>query len=44
MSQLKRGMDMKTPGTTRFMLRLALLIAPFAIVDRSNAACAPATP
>jgi hypothetical protein len=37
-------MGMKTLCTNYFMLRLALLIAPFAIVDRSNAACAPATP
>ena len=35
---------MKNPGTNRFMLRLALLIAPFAVVDRASAACAPASP
>ena len=37
-------MGMKTLCTNYFMLRLALLIAPFAIVDRANAACAPASP
>ena len=35
---------MKNPGTNRFMLRLALLIAPFAVVDGASAACAPASP
>ncbi|HEV7408204.1 MAG TPA: autotransporter domain-containing protein [Bradyrhizobium sp.] len=35
---------MKTLCTNYFMLRLALLIAPFAVVDRANAACAPASP
>ena len=37
-------MDLKTPGTNNFMLRLALLIASFAVVDGANAACAPASP
>jgi hypothetical protein len=37
-------MNMKTPGTSYFMLRLALLIAPFGSVDGANAACAPASP
>jgi hypothetical protein len=32
-------MDLKTPGPNYFMLRLALLIAPFGIVDRASAAC-----
>src|SRR5260221_14581088 len=32
------------PGTNYFMLRLALLIAPLAVVDRANAACAPTSP
>ena len=41
MSQQKQVMDMKTTGTNYFMLRLALLIAPFAVVDGANAACAP---
>ena len=40
----RQGMDMKTPGTNYFMLRVALLIAPFGIVDGANAACAPASP
>jgi hypothetical protein len=45
MSQQKQGMDMKTTGTNYFMLRLALLIAPFAVVDGANAAaCAPTSP
>ena len=35
---------MKTPGTNHFMLGLALLIAPLALVDGANAACAPAAP
>jgi hypothetical protein len=35
---------MKTSGTNHFMLRLALLIAPFAVVDRANAMCAPTSP
>jgi uncharacterized protein with beta-barrel porin domain len=35
---------MKTPGTKCFTLRLALLIAPFAIVDGANAACTPTSP
>jgi len=33
------GMDMKTPGTTWFMPRRPLLIAPFSIVAGTNAAC-----
>jgi len=37
-------MDMKTPGTNYFLLRVAMLIAPFGIVDGANAACAPASP
>ena len=37
-------MGMKTLCTNYFMLRLALLIAPCVIVDRANAACAPASP
>lgn len=36
-------MDLKNPGTNHFLLRLALLIAPFAVVDGANAACDPAT-
>ena len=35
---------MKTLCTNYFMLRLTLLIAPIGIVDRANAACAPASP
>jgi len=35
---------MKTTGTNYFMLLLALLVAPFGIVDGANAACAPASP
>jgi hypothetical protein len=37
-------MDMKTPGTNYFLLRVAMLIAPFGIVDGANAACGPASP
>jgi len=37
-------MGMKTLCTNYFMLRPALLIAPFAIVVRADAACAPASP
>ena len=44
MSQQKQGMGMKTLCTNYFMLRLTLLIAPIGIVDRANAACAPASP
>ena len=35
---------MKTPGMNHFMLRPALLIGPFAVVDGANAACAPTSP
>jgi uncharacterized protein with beta-barrel porin domain len=34
---------MKTPATNHFMLGLALLIAPLAVVGEANAACAPVT-
>ena len=44
MSQQKQGMGMKTLCTNYFMLRLTLLIAPIGVVDRANAACAPASP
>ncbi|MEO8316864.1 MAG: autotransporter domain-containing protein [Bradyrhizobium sp.] len=44
MSQQKQGTDLKKPGTNYFILRLALLIAPFAVADRASAACAPASP
>jgi hypothetical protein len=37
-------MDMKHRGTNYFTLRLALLIAPLAVADRANAACAPTSP
>ena len=40
----KLEIDMNTSGTTYSVLRLALLIAPFAIADRANAACAPGSP
>src|SRR5258708_32019401 len=43
-STRKLETDLKTPGTNYFMLRLALLIAPLAVVDRANAACAPTSP
>jgi uncharacterized protein with beta-barrel porin domain len=32
------------PDTNHVLLRLALLIAPFAVVDGANAACAPTSP
>ena len=32
------------PDTNHFLLRLAFLIAPFAVVDGANAACAPTSP
>ena len=32
------------PDTNHFWLRLALLMAPFAVVDGANAACAPTSP
>ena len=35
---------MKTSGTNYFVLRMALLIAPLALVGEANAACAPASP
>jgi hypothetical protein len=37
-------MDMKHRGAHYFTLRLALLIAPLAVVDEASAACAPASP
>jgi hypothetical protein len=40
----KQEIEMNASGPNYFMLRLALLMAPFAIVDRANAACAPASP
>jgi hypothetical protein len=35
---------MKTPDSNHFMLRLALMIAPLAVSDGANAACAPTSP
>ena len=35
---------MNASGSNYFMLRLALLTAALAIVDRASAACAPASP
>jgi hypothetical protein len=37
-------MDMNASGPNYFMLQLALLMAPFAFVDRARAACAPGSP
>jgi hypothetical protein len=40
----KQETEMNASGPNYFMLRLALLMAPFAMVDRASAACAPASP
>jgi hypothetical protein len=40
----KQEIEMNASGPNYFMLRLALLMAPFAMVDRASAAGAPVSP
>jgi len=39
----KQEIEMNASGPNYFMLRLALLITPFAMLDRASATCTPAS-